>query len=149
MDEERFGLELIVAEEQRRQDPVQTEDEVNEPLVIDRRDFTTADAFSIHEPGTTFPIEGPGTLIDLLIIADSDQFDVYVEVDGRKMVGESFTSLQDDTVELARISAYERVGDDNYVFNLTELDFRHQIRASITPQEEITFLRQRADLDLS
>jgi hypothetical protein len=170
MDDHEFGLELILAEEQASQYPVQRgggsgggsggdsgdsgggsgrESEVWNPLVIDRQDFTTADAFPIKEPGTEFPIEGPGTLIDLLIIADSDQFDVYVEVDGREIVTSSFTRLQDDTVELARISAYQRADDPNYVFDLTQLDFQHQIRAVITPHQEITFRRQRADLNLS
>jgi len=73
----------------------------------------------------------------------------HVEVDGREIVTSSFTRLQDDTVELARISAYQRADDPNYVFDLTQLDFQHQIRAVITPHQEITFRRQRADLNLS
>lgn len=149
MDDDDFGLELIAAEERAIQaGQPDADDEIREAIVIDRQDFTTADAFQINEPGQTFPIDGPGTLIDLLIIADSDQFDVYIAVDGRQIVAEAFTSLLDDTVELARIAAYQRVDDDNYVFNFTDVDFQHQIEAAITPNESITFLRQRADLDL-
>lgn len=150
MHADDFGLELIVAEEQARQEAQAEEDEaVRNPLVIDRQDFTTASSFSIKEPGRSFPLEGPGTLVDLLLIADSDQFDVSVEVDGHSIVTEAYTNLVDDSVELARIAAYQRTGDSNYVLNISDLDFRAKIDASITPNEQITFLRQRADLSIT
>lgn len=151
MDPADFGLELILAEEHgpRQRKPVRESNgpEVRETLVIQRQDFTTASAFTIHEPGTSMPVDGPGMLTDILIIADSDQFDIHVEIDGRDVVADSFTDLQDDTVELSRIAAYQR-SDDNFVIDISEYDFRDRVDASITPQESITFLRQRAEFDL-
>lgn len=152
MQPDDFGLNLIVAEERAQEgkpDDDDDEEDVRSPLVIDRQDFTTASAFDVKEPGRSFPIEGEGTLVDLLVIADSDQFDVYVAVDGKNIVSEDYSSLVDDSVELARIAAYQRTNDSNYVLNVSDVDFRSEIEAVITPREEITFLRQRADLDFT
>lgn len=144
-------LALRIALEEGRQGSIESRDgaaegEVPELVVIERRDFTSGSAFNVKEPGRAFPIDGPGTLDSLLIIADDDDFDIYLAIDGQTLVDDSFASLSAISSELNRISAYD--GAPGYVFAATDYEFFDRVEAVIQPQTTITFRRQRAEVDL-
>lgn len=151
-----FALQLIAAEEQRvrevevadppRERPVSPVEPRPEQIVISRRDFTTTSAFNLHDPSTSLPLEGPGTLVDLLIISDSDQMDIFLSIDDRDIVQESFQSIQADSSDLSRLAAYERT-DNKFVFSASDYEFQHQLSAGVVPNEETTFDRQRVEVD--
>lgn len=143
MQPEDFGLELILAEASRET----AGDQANEELiVIERQGFTTADAFHVHEPGITLPMEGPGTLRSLVIVAQADTFNVDLYVDGQTVISESVSNLITDADEMPDISAYQR-SDGDYVFSATDYQFASAVDAVIEPTASTTFERQRAEVD--
>lgn len=142
-----FGERLILAEEHRRAPREASPPHRADVLVIERTDFTTTSAFHIQEPGRELPVEGPGTVVNMAVIADSDQFDVFLAIDGETTLSDPFTTLQTRSSELERIGAYER-DDGDYVWTASDYDFQDAVDVVITPQESITFRLQRAELEL-
>lgn len=119
-----------------------------EVVVIERGSLTTDESFHINEPGRSLPVDGPGTLISAFVVADSDQFGVYLSADDEAIADETFVALQANAAEMPRISAYQRPSDDLYVFGATDYEFLHAFDCVIQPDESITFDIQRAEIDL-
>lgn len=146
-----IGLDLILAEERRRQDRVVVEDDDSpvdtDLLVIERQNFTTSDAFTLKEPGNSLPLDGPGDLSSLVVSADSDQYDVFLKVDDQVVVNDSWTNVESISGELTRIGAFQD-SDDNRVFSASDYSFRDELDAVITPQASVTFSLQRVEVDL-
>lgn len=155
-EELTFGERLILAEEtERAAAPTPADDRVilpdpdrRETVVIERRSFTTADSFHFKEPGRELPIDGPGSLVQLLVAVDSDQFDVFVEADDEVLVSDAFTDLQDLSSEFNRISAFQQAGGGDFIFSVKNYEFQHTFDAVIQPNQSMTFARQRAEIDL-
>jgi hypothetical protein len=118
---------------------------MSETVVIERENVTTSDPFYIREPGLSLPYPGPGTLISALVIADDNDFSVFMDVDGQHVIDESFDSLETISNELERISAYQ--GSRGYVFSASEYEFQDELNIVISPNSEIEFLRQRVEID--
>lgn len=142
-----FGQRLILAEERTRHPARQPPASRPEVVVIERMDFTTNQGFHIEEPGRAMPIEGAGELVNLAVVADSDQFDIYLAIDGREKASGAATDLEPVSAELERIAVYER-NDGRFVWTASEYEFRQSVDAVVTPREQITFQLQRAELDL-
>lgn len=153
MDEVGFHERLIIAEEEARTVTVSpSDDDASQPtrpetIVIQRESFTTASSFHIREPGRQLPLAGPGTLVQVLVIADSTQFNAHLELDGQVMISDAFADIRDRSSELVRIDAYQRA-DGDYVFTAEGYEFQDTIDAVISPQESITFTLQRAEFDV-
>lgn len=149
-----FALGLILAEERGEDGPgrerapgAQAGRLVRENVIMEREDYTTAEAFHIHQPGRSMPIEGPGTLIDALVIADKNDFGCYAEVDGQTIVNQPFTQLEKRSAELSRVSAYTQQDGDS-VFSVNDYEFQQAIDVVIQPTEEVRFSVIRAEADL-
>lgn len=148
MSERPFGEELILAEARQREQASETAKRQRELVIIERESFTTADRFVVQDEHGEFPIDGPGTLDTLLLVADVDTFGIEIVVDGRHVVNDSFSNLQDDSPELERLSAYQRGSDDQFVFAAADYPFQQRLHARIHPSESTTFDRQRAEVDV-
>lgn len=119
-----------------------------EHLVIQREDFTTDRAFTVKQPGVSMPISGPGTLVDAVVVGDSGNFKATVKADGQRIVDDEFTDLELRSSELERIAAYQREADGAFVFAVNDYEFQQDVEVAIDPHESITFLLQRAEVDL-
>lgn len=150
--EEAFALQLIAAEENQLEtaaDGGQTQGSRSEVIPIERENFTATSGFAFNQPGTTMPIDGPGTLIEAVLVAQSEDFDVTVELDDRRVVGEAFATLRGRADELERLSAYQRSPDDNFVFIAAGYEFQRHVNVTITPTDtSLDVVLQRAEVDV-
>lgn len=119
-----------------------------EHVIIQRENFTTNQSFVFHEPGVSMPVSGPGTLVDGLIVCDSDDFTATVTADGQQIISETFATLEQLSQELDRISAYRRAEDGKYVFSIGDYEFQQSVEIAIQPGEQIGFDVQRAEIDI-
>lgn len=149
-----FGERLVLAEEHRRdhdQPPASTAEPPSRPqsetVVMQREETTTNGSFHISEPGQSLPVAGPGTLVSAVVIAETDQFDVFVELDDQTVASAPAATLRTRSAELERIAVYERENGDTVV-TVSDYQFQQHVDVVITPQESITFPLQRAEVDV-
>lgn len=148
MDADEFGRELIIAEEAVRDEGESVAVDRSEVVPIQREDFTATVGFVFHEPGTSMPIDGPGTLVNATLIAETSDFRVTLDVDGREVVADTFEGLMTHSAALERISAYQRNSDDNYVFVASGYEFQDAVNVAIVPDDSLTVRLQRAEIDV-
>lgn len=120
---------------------------MNEHVIIQREAFTANSAFHFEEPGRSMPVSGPGTLVNSLLVADSDEFGVYIELDGQTVIDASFPTLMLRSDELDRIAAYRR-GDDKYVLAVSGYEFQEEVDVVIQPDGSLSVTLQRAEIDV-
>lgn len=142
-----FGLQLILAEEMRQ--PVQqppAPDERDEPtrsIVYEETGVTSSGAFYLTPEDEGAFIDGPGSVDNILIVADSDQFSVAVDTEDATLVDHQFTTLQTNSAELSHVAAYER-SDGKFICSVSDFPFRERASATVTAHEQVTFDRLRA-----
>lgn len=148
-----FEEKLILSEEMFwRKNQVEVIEESDRPFFVEMRDFTKNspfgprrqdDATDPSDKQDDFPIKGRGKLDNLLIIADSDQYELNVAVDDRDVVDDSYSSLSSISDELEHVSAYNR--DNEFITLVTDYPFEEGLYVTIKPLESIFFYRVRAE----
>lgn len=93
------------------------------------------------------PIEMNGYLEDLVIITDSPDFSVRVEVDDHNVIDDTFNFLQKYSDELSKVSAYDTL-DDDYVVAACDYDFEEWFNIEIKPDnDDVTFTIIRVEIE--
>lgn len=98
---------------------------------------------------TMLDLSGRGTLRELLIIADSPDLLVALEVDSRQIVNHRLTELMEVSDLLENIDVFERNG--SYVFRISSVHFLNRLRnilVPLTPSAQATVKRYFALYDI-
>ena len=98
----------------------------------------------MEDEDVQMPVEGPGRVKQLMVLAREKNFAVTVEVDRKAVVDGTFTELQELSTEFTDVAAYEKNGE--YLVNVTNYPFREQLKLAVAPGEEITFSELRAEI---
>lgn len=131
--------EMIILSEEQGQQPIELEEEEDDELFfIDEEDITVNGGVNFSptsrdENGevSQLPISGEGELDDFLVISETNQFEVTVEVDGYNVVDDTYQNLAGSTNELTHVSAYKRNG--TYVVAVQDYSFKERFDAGVTP----------------
>lgn len=145
-----FGLDLILAEEVRRERQQQSDDSGgdsgstpdNRTFVYETEDETLGSRFSISPDGMGQHIPGPGTLDSLLLVADSTDYGISVQTDTAVVLDHGFDTLKEFSSEFSTVAAYERQ-DGLSVLSVSGLQYQQWLSVAARPNEEITFDRIR------
>jgi len=93
------------------------------------------------------PIEVSGHLDDFLVVADSTEYSVKVEVDDHNIVDDTFNFLRSYSDELSKISAYDTL-DDDFVVAVGDYEFDERFNVEIKPNsEDVTFTIIRVEIE--
>ena len=140
-----FVTNLILIEEMRRNEvdetviDVEENDErvffIQQKNVIESTQFTPR-ASDHHQD--ELPVRGDGKMHNLLVVADSTNFDVTVYVDDRYVVDDSYNNLSAISDELQHVSAYE-TPSGSYVVAVSDYPFTKMFDADIRAREPIEF----------
>lgn len=127
-----------------------------ELFFIQQKNITRQSSFrpdpttSTHEDPITkedqLPIDRAGRIDSLLVVSEQSDYEVLVELDRVNVVEDSFSFLQENTDELAHVSAYERNG--SYVTSITGYPFVEHLDVEVTPNVEMNFNLIRAEVVL-
>jgi len=112
--------------------------------MVEKKDFTESTAFLVEDEDVQMPVEGPGRVKQLIVLAREKNFAVTVEVDRKAVVDSTFTELQELSTELSDVAAY--VKDGKYLVAAAGYPFRKNLKVSVKPEEEIYFDIARLDL---
>lgn len=143
---------IIIDDRDEPEDSIEVDEESEDPFFIEMRDVTKSSVFSPRSTASAtdtstvqddFPITGGGRLDNLLVISNSDQFDINVAVDDRDVVDDSFSTLNSISNELENVSAYSR--SNQHIVVVSSYPFNEAIHADIRPRGEINFPRVRAE----
>jgi hypothetical protein len=85
---------------------------------------------------TLLDVRGRGRVREAVLLADSPDFDVYVEVDGRSIFSHSFAELQSISEVMEGVDAFDRDGE--YVFRFSDLSFLNRFLYVIRPRGRVT-----------
>lgn len=161
--EDELILEMIVAEERQRvtqqqgiDEPETVDSETPERLVyeqpetedddsitfIEERDVTLrSGVFNEPESPDTLadmqhmPLEQSGLLENFLVVADSPNFKVRVEVDDHNILDDEYSFIETNSNEFTKIGAYQRT-DGKYVVSVSDYEFRERFDALIRPIDD-------------
>ena len=81
-------------------------------------------------------ISGSGKIRELMLITDSPEFNIYVELDNKPIINHSFTELQQLSEIMEEIDAFEKNG--LFVFRATNLYFTEKCKVIVKPAIKIT-----------
>ncbi|MFB6201082.1 MAG: hypothetical protein ABEI98_03635 [Halorhabdus sp.] len=152
-----FGERLILAEEQRREQArgeraadggaVETRPvSADRRITIQRKDFDATSAFVPQDDHHEFPLRGPGTLKQYLLITNQTDYSVTVVADGDTFLDENFNTLKEFDLELADVAAFQEGG--NNVLEVSSIGFIDQLQIRVRPAGSLTVVRERASIDL-
>lgn len=123
----------------------------NEDLFFfETQNVTRSIAFDPESPDgdEKFPIQGRGSIDNILVQAESDTFEVFLRVDDDTIIdAKKFSYLESLSQELSHISAYQRTNGD-YILSITEYPFKERVKFSLIPSQETTFTLIRPELRL-
>lgn len=149
-----FALQLILAEENRRQAGSrggETATSVSER--VEEQTYTYEDSDATYDTAFDIPpqyvqedIDGPGTINQFSLFAQSPNFDVLIEVDGSEFVLDHFTDLQDRSTMMHKVNARER--DGGYFFSVEDIGYNDTAVFRVYPKEKILFSQVRLSADL-
>lgn len=92
-----------------------------------------------------FPIDAEGQIKNLVVVAPSDDFKIYVTVDDNDVVEDSFSTLEIFSNELESVSAYT-TGAGERVVTVTDYVFNEYVNFEVRPLVEMTFDIIRAEV---
>lgn len=154
-----FGLGLILAEEARRgADGGETPaHRAEQSVVIERKDFLATAAFTVNDGQRSFPVSGVGTIESLLLITDTEDYSITVELDtDSDMAGEdessflareSYADLRELSTELSSVAAYE-TDSGHYLLDIGPVNFLDNVRVMVYPDSKLRVYRQRAEISI-
>lgn len=138
--------DIGVEEESDKRYP--TRDEVNrEELVFkEKTDKTITNSYQF--PGG-LPLNASGRIDTLLLVGNSSDFKVYVQVDDNVVIDrKSYSDLATISNELPHVSAYE-TGTGKYVVSVTDYVFSEKVDANVTPtNSSATFDNIRTEIQV-
>lgn len=154
------GLAFILNDELRRSlDSAVSGSETRratQSIVIERRNFSTDLEFAVQDDTRSFPFYGEGTLNSLLLVTQEKDYTVKVDLDVKSQydaqdesmfINDDFDTLQDLSVEVGSVAAYENPNGE-YVLSIGPVEFLEEIRAWVEPSSMLTVKRQRAEVEV-
>lgn len=146
-DESPLGLAGIeTSTEEKKQN---LEDERQTLFFFQNEDLTESNSFRPEDPNDrdkSFPVKAFGQIDSIFVQSPSNNFSVYLEIDGDRIIeSKSWSDLDAISQELAHISAYQRQSGE-FVVSVSDYVFNDEIDFSIRPNEEITFDFIRVEL---
>lgn len=149
MNEEQFVMSLIAAEErQAQQEP---EDEGSKLFFIERENFTIDRPFTPvfeDEEGEIrqLPLSDSGVLDSLVVIGDSSNYRMTLEVDEFNVVDDkTFSELQSISIELSHVGAF--TNDGKSIISVSSYPFQEHLNMELEPTgEEVDFTLVRLEV---
>lgn len=119
---------------------------VEATYVYSKEDFGESGRFYLH-PGQ-FPMEvpGPGKLVNVLVMAQSDDFRVSIRSARADIVSDTFTELADISDSLAHVSAFE--SDGVRTVAVEDYHFVDSLVVEVAAMDTVTFDRVRAEFQI-
>lgn len=121
-------------------------EEAEKVFLIEQTNITARSQFTPKagsDDQDRLPIHGLGRLDNLVIISNSNLYDVNVAVDDRDVVDDSYDTLNTISNELEHVSAYSR--NNSFVVVVTDYPFEEGLHIRIRPRERMTFSRVRVE----
>lgn len=80
------------------------------------------------------PIHGTGVLDNAVVVSDSRNYSLIVEVDESNIVDDTFQNLERRAEDLGNISAYEDTSRGDFVVVVEDYDFKDRFDMKIIPE---------------
>lgn len=140
-----FGLDLILAEEARREETTDDGPAGENTFVYEEKDVTRSGSFYLTPEETGMSVPGPGTVDSFLAVADTDDFQVTIETGTTMLLDDDLATLKANSAELSHVAAYQRNDDAKEVLSVSEFEYRDRVSTFITTgASPVTFDRLRA-----
>ena len=124
-------LAIIVAEELR-----EGIEKVISDIRLKEATYSTTVRNQIVDKLYTFlSLSGRGKLREAVLITNSPEFNIYVDVDGRSIVNHSFSELMDVSEYMEEIDAFDKNG--YYVVRLSSLAFLSRCQIVLLPYKNL------------
>lgn len=150
-DELSDGKESIESEGLREIDETIADDNEEDQLIFAEEDDVELSGGTWYSPrsgnlvGETdkFPVEADGELDNFLVVVNSPQFEVRVQIDDNLVVNDTFNDLQTFSNSLSNVSAY--TSGDNHVVNVSNYPFKEYLDVGVRPLDSITLKKIRVE----